>query len=187
LLHFEEVLHTFYHTQGEELLSFKIFAVLVPGLIYFAAVTSQEAVYEAGEQIAVLRKLAVIVASINIVLNLYLVPFAGGFGAASATLISMLAYFLFFDLYLDKAHKIEKLPFLLGGASVYLIYMLMRSLNFGLLSDLLLCPIILFFLFYVMGFFKIEENLQTITTHQQNLIEGGLNHGRHKTGKVEPV
>ena len=187
LLHFEEILHTFYHTQGEELISFKIFTVLVPGLIYFAAVTSQEAVYEAGEQINILRKLAMVIAVINIVLNIYLVPFAGSFGAASATLISMLAYFLLFDLYLDKAHKIKKLPYLLAGASVYLIYMLMRSLNFGLLPDLLLCPIILFFLFYLMGFFKIEENLQTITTHQQNLIEGGLNHGRHKTGKAEPV
>jgi O-antigen/teichoic acid export membrane protein len=187
LLHFEEVLHTFYRTHGEELLSFKIFTVLVPGLIYFAAVTSQEAVYEAGEQIAVLRKLAVIIAIINIVLNIYLVPFAGGFGAASATLISMLAYFLVFDLYLDKAHKIKKIPYMLAGAGVYLIYMLMRSLNFRLLPDLLLCPIILFLVFYFLGFFNVEENLHTITIHQQNLIEGGLNHGRHKTGKAEPV
>jgi O-antigen/teichoic acid export membrane protein len=187
LLHFPEVLHTFYRTHGEELLSFKIFTILVPGLIYFAAVTSQEAVYEASEQIAVLRKLAVIIAIINIVLNIYLVPFAGGFGAASATLVSMLAYFLVFDLYLDKAHKIKKLPYLLAGAAVYFIYMLMRSLNFGLLPDLLLCPIILFFVFYFMGFFNVQENLQPITTHQKNLIEGGLNHGRHKTGKAEPV
>ena len=187
LLHFQEVLHTFYRTHGEELLSFKIFTVLVPGLIYFAAVTSQEAVYEAGEQITVLRKLAMMVASFNIVLNIYLVPFAGGFGAASATLVSMLAYFLVFDLYLDKAHKIRKLPYLLAGAGVYFIYMLMRSLNFGVLLDLLLCPIILFLVFYFIGFFKVEENPQTIITHQQHLIEGGLNHGRHKTGKAEPV
>ncbi|MGD8761569.1 MAG: oligosaccharide flippase family protein [Desulfobacteraceae bacterium] len=187
LLHFEEVLHTFYRTHGEELLSFKIFTVLVPGLIYFAAVTSQEAVYEATEMINVLRKLAVIIAGVNIVLNIYLVPFAGGFGAASATLISMLAYFLLFDLYLDKAHKIRKLPFLFAGAGVYLIYMLMRSLSFGVLLDLLLCPIILFIVFYFMGFFIVEEDLQMITIHQQNFIEGGLNHGRHKTGKAEPV
>ncbi|UCE52610.1 MAG: polysaccharide biosynthesis C-terminal domain-containing protein [Desulfobacterales bacterium] len=187
MLHFPEVLHTFYRTHGEELLSFKIFTVLVPGLIYFASVTSQEAVYEASEQIDVLRKLAVIIAIITIVLNIYLVPFAGGFGAAAATLVSMLAYFLVFDLYLDKAHKIKKLPYLLAGAGVYLIYMLMRSLNLGPLPDLMLCPIILFLVLYVMGFFNVEENLQTITSHQQNLIEGGLNHGKHKTGKAEPV
>lgn len=187
LLHFPEVLHTFYRTHGEELHSFKIFTVLVPGLIYFASITSQEAVYEAGEQIVVLRKLAVIIAGVNIVLNFYLVPFAGGFGAAAATLVSMLAYFLVFDLYLDKAHKIKKLPFLLAGAGVYFIFVLLRSANFGLLPDLLLCPIILFLFFYFMGYFKVEENLQTISTTQQNLIEGGLNHGGHKTGKAEPV
>jgi Ca2+/Na+ antiporter len=99
----------------------------------------------------------------------------------------MLAYFLLFDLYLDKAHKIRKLPFLFAGAGVYLIYMLMRSLSFGVLLDLLLCPIILFIVFYFMGFFIVEEDLQMITIHQQNFIEGGLNHGRHKTGKAEPV
>ncbi len=187
LLHFPEILHTFYRTRGEEILSFKIFTVLVPGLIYFAAVTSQEAVYEANEQVSVLKKLAVIIAIINILLNIYLVPFAGSFGAASATLISMLAYFLVFDFYLDKAHKIKKLSYLLAGAGVYLIYMLMRTLNFGPVPDLLLSPIILFLLFYFMGFFIVEEKLHPATTHHQNLLEGGLNHGRHKVGQSEPV
>ena len=163
LLHFPEILRTFYHTRGEEIVSFKIFTVLVPGLIYFAAVTSQEAVYEAGEQVAVLKKLAVIIAIINIVLNFYLVPFAGGFGAAAATLISMLTYFLIFDLYLDKDHKIKKIPYVLAGAGVYLIYMLMRMLNLGLLADLFLSPVILFALFYGMGFFNIAENAQPQT------------------------
>ena len=187
LLHFPEILHTFYHTRGEELVSFKIFTVLVPGLIYFAAVTSQEAIYEAGEQVAVLKKLAVIIAITNIVLNLYLVPFAGGFGAAAATLISMLAYFLIFDLYLDKDHKIKKIPYLLAGAGVYLIYRLMRMLSLGLLLDLCLSPVILFVLFYFMGFFHIEQDRQSPAMHPQNPIEGGKNNGRHDKGRAESL
>ncbi len=187
LLHFPEILRTFYHTRGEEVVSFKIFTVLVPGLIYFAAVTSQEAVYEAGEKIAVLKKLAVIIAVINIVLNFYLVPFSGGFGAASATLISMLAYFFIFDLYLDKSHKIEKAPYLLAGAGLYLVYMLLHRLNLGLLPDLFLSPLIVFVLFYLMGFFNIAENREPQTKHKANLIEGGPNNGRIETGSAESL
>lgn len=98
LLHFPEVMHAFYHTRGEELLSYAVFTVLVPGLIFFATVTSQEAVYEAHEEISVLKKLAVSIAILNVVLNLYLVPFAGIFGSACATTISMFAYFMAFDI-----------------------------------------------------------------------------------------
>jgi O-antigen/teichoic acid export membrane protein len=159
LLHFPEVLHAFYHTRGEELVSYKVFTVLVPGLIFFAAVTSQEAVYEAREQVSILRKLAVGIAILNIVLNVYLVPFAGIFGAASATMISMLAYFLAFDVFLDKFHKIKKWTYLLAGAGVYLIYMLMRALNFGLMFDAVLIPIILFGLLLSIGFFMVDENV----------------------------
>ena len=187
LLHFPEILRTFYHTRGEELVSFKIFTVLIPGLIYFAAVTSQEAVYEASEKVAVLKKLAVIIAAINIVLNFYLVPFSGGFGAASATLISMLAYFFIFDLYLDKSHKIEKVPYLLAGAGLYLVYMLLHTLNFGLLPDLFLSPLILFVLFYLMGFFNIAENLQPQTVSKINFKQGGPNNGRIETVSAEPL
>ena len=187
LLYFPDVLNAFYHTRGEELLSYNVFTVLVPGLIYFAAVTSQEAVYEAHEQVSVLRKLAVSIAILNIVLNIYLVPFAGIFGAASATMISMLAYFLAFDLFLDKSHKINKWNYIMAGAGVYLIYMLMRALNFGLLFDAVLTPIILFGLFTCIGFFEVDKNGFHKSFNRQNLIEGGYNNGRHETGRGNSV
>jgi O-antigen/teichoic acid export membrane protein len=187
LLHFPEVLHAFYHTRGEELLSFSVFTVLVPGLIYFAAVTSQEAVYEAHEQVSVLKKLAVSIAIVNILLNFYLVPFAGIFGAAYATMISMLAYFLAFDVFLDKFHKIKKWTYLLAGAGVYLIYMLMRALNFGLVLDVVLSPIIVFGLLFFIGFFEVDENVFHKSSNKQRLIEGGYSNGRHETGRAKSV
>jgi len=157
LLHFPDVLNTFYHTRGEQLLSYNVFTVLVPGLIFFAAVTSQEAVYEANEQISSLKKLAMSIAIANILLNFYLVPFAGIYGAACATLISMIAYFIAFDVFLDKSHKIKKWSYLSAAAGVYLICMLMRMLNFGLISNVILTQIILFLVFFGIGFFNPPE------------------------------
>jgi O-antigen/teichoic acid export membrane protein len=187
LLHFPEVLHAFYHTRGEELLSYSVFTVLVPGLIFFATVTSQEAVYEAHEQVSVLKKLAVGIAILNIFLNVYLVPFAGIFGAASATMISMLVYFLAFDIFLDKSHKIKKWTYLLAGAGVYLIYMLMQALNFGMAFDAVLAPIILFGLLFCIGFFEVDENVLHKSIGRQRLTEGGYRHGKHETGRANSV
>lgn len=102
---FVKKLRDYFPTIGEgtfELAINLVVMVLVPGLIFFAAITAQEAVYEANEQIYSLKKLAMSIAISNILLNLYLVPFAGIFGAACATMISMIAYFIAFDVFPDK-------------------------------------------------------------------------------------
>ena len=127
------------------------------------------------------------IAIANILLNFYLVPFAGIFGAACATLISMIAYFIAFDVFLDKSHKIKKWSYLSAAAGVYLIYMLMRTLNFGLISNVILTPIILFLVFFGIGFFNVEANALHNTLDRQRLIEGGNNNGRLQTGRPESV
>ena len=58
LLYFPDILNLFFHVRGEGLLSFRIFSAIVPGLVFFAAVTSQEPVYEAGNQVSSLKKLS---------------------------------------------------------------------------------------------------------------------------------
>lgn len=157
LLYFPDILNIFFQASGEELLSFKIFTVIVPGLIFFAAVTSQEPVYEASEQESDLKKIILIMTAVNTVLNFYLVPFAGVFGAAAATMISMLVYFFVFDRYLAGPQKIKKTPYMFAGAGVYLLYMLMHNLDINFIISLVLIPPGLFVMLLAMGFFHFEE------------------------------
>ncbi|UCD80486.1 MAG: lipopolysaccharide biosynthesis protein [Desulfobacterales bacterium] len=157
LLHFPDILNFFFDTRGEELLSYRIFAVFAPGLIFFAAFTSQEPVYEAGEHLSALKKLVVIVVVVNTVLNIYLVPFAGVFGAAAATMISMLVYFFVFDRFLTESQRIKKAPYLIAGAGVYLLYALMQVFKFNLMIDFFLIPLGLFVMLVVTGFFHLEH------------------------------
>jgi O-antigen/teichoic acid export membrane protein len=158
LLYFPELLNAFFHVRGEELFSYRIFSVIVPGLIFFAAITSQEPVYEAAEQVSDLKKLIFIVTLVNAGLNIYLVPFAGVFGAAVATMISMLVYFLVFDRCLTGSLRIRKFSYLFAGAGVYLLYLLMRASDFRVVISLLLIPAGLFAMLLAMGFFYIEDS-----------------------------
>lgn len=157
LLHFPDILNLIFHTRGEELLSFRVFAVFAPGIIFFAAFTSQEPVYEAAEQLSDLKKIVLIVSVIDTALNIYLVPFAGVFGAAAATMISMLVYFFVFDRFLAESQRIKKAPYLLAGAGVYLIYALMTVVKFSLVADFFIIPLGLFAMLLVMGYFHIEQ------------------------------
>jgi len=156
LLHFPDILNLIFHTRGGELLSFRVFAVFAPGLIFFAAFASQEAVYEAGEQVSDLKKIVLIVTVVDTSLNIYLVPFAGVFGAAAATMISMLVYFLIFDRFLAESQRISKAPYLFAGAGVYLLYALMTVVKFSPVIDFFLIPLGLFVMLLVMGYFHIE-------------------------------
>lgn len=157
LLHFPDILNLIFHTRGEELLSFRVFAVFAPGLIFFAAFTSQEAVYEAAEQLSDLKKVVLAVSAVDLMLNIYLVPFAGVFGAAAATMISMLVYFFVFDRFLAESWRIKKAPYLFAGAAVYLLYALMTAVRFSLVTDFFLIPSGLFLMLLVMGFFHIDQ------------------------------
>jgi O-antigen/teichoic acid export membrane protein len=156
LLHFPDILNLLFHSRGGELLSFRVFAVFAPGLIFFAAVASQEAVYEAADQVSDLKKIVLIVTVVDTALNIYLVPFAGVFGAAAATMISMLVYFFIFDRFLTESRRITKAPYLFAGAGVYLLYALMAVVKFSLVIDFFLIPLGLFVMLLVMGYFQIE-------------------------------
>jgi O-antigen/teichoic acid export membrane protein len=158
LLYFPAVLDGLFHVRGEELLSYRIFSVIVPGLIFFAAITSQEPVYEACDRVSDLKKIILIITAVHTALNIYLVPFAGVFGAAAATMISMLVYFIVFDRYLAGSQRIKKTSYLFAGAGVYLLYMLVRTFDFNFVVSLLLIPASLFAMLLAMGFFHLEED-----------------------------
>jgi len=158
LLYFPDILNVFFDVRGEALVSCRIFSVIIPGLIFFAALTSQEPIFEANDQVSDLKKIIFIITTVNTALNIYLIPFAGVFGAAAATMISMLVYFIVFDLYLAGSQRIRKTSYLFAGAGVYLLYMLMRALDFSFMIGLLLIPASLFVMLLAMGFFHLEES-----------------------------
>jgi O-antigen/teichoic acid export membrane protein len=139
-----------------------IFTVLLPGLLFFSVVTAQEPLYEAQGRVKSLQKLILIVSFINLVLNFYLVPFAGFFGAATATTISMLFYFCLFGRHLDKIFRIEKILYLLAGAEIYLVYMIFHKLNFGFLITFWLMPIVLFILFSLVNLFYFKKGYSVV-------------------------
>ena len=172
LLYFAEILQTFFHTRGEAMISYRIFTVIVPGLLFYAPVTASDAIYEAEGRVDSLRSIIFSIAVVNLVLNFYLIPFAGFFGAATATMISMLLYFFVFGIRLRRVYRPAKTSYLLAGGGVYLTYVLMRWLEAGWAVTLWLVPVVLFLLLCFMGFFKFEQN--TLATMAKRHVKQDL-------------
>ena len=101
LLYFSKIVQSLYLDQGESMVSFYVFAEILPGLLFFSAVTSQEPLYEAEEKVAFLQKTVILIALLNFTLNCFFVPFAGFFAAAFATSGSMFVYFILFGKHLN--------------------------------------------------------------------------------------
>ena len=111
LTYFPGLLEGLYHVHGKSMVPFYIFAEIVPGLLFFATVTPLEPLYEAEDKVGLLQRTDLRVASLNVVLNLFFVPFAGFYGAAFATSASMFVYFILFGKHLDSALRIDKMKY----------------------------------------------------------------------------
>jgi O-antigen/teichoic acid export membrane protein len=153
LLYYPNTLGLIFRTRGEEMLSFRLFEVILPGLLLCASAMVAEPLYEALEQIVAFRRLILTVFAVNVFLNLYLIPFAGYFGAATATMVSMTIYFLLFGRGLDARFRPAKLQYLSAGAAVYVVFVVMRSVQTALDVGVWLLPVMLSLLFYGIGFF----------------------------------
>ena len=137
-------------------MSFTIFSVFVPGLIFYGAFSAQDSLYEAVGQVAHLRRLTMITSGINVVLTFYLVPVAGFYGAAIATMITMLLYFGLFGRDLKPPIRIEKTTYMVAGLAVYLVYAMFEGWDIGLAASTWLAPVILWLLFYLIGMFGVD-------------------------------
>ncbi len=157
MLYFPFILNAIFHVTGQASGPFQVFSVLIPGLLYFSAVTSQDPVYEAEKRAGILQRHVLTVTLINLGLNCYLVPFAGLMGAAFATMLSMMAYFLIFGRGTSLRHLLDKPVFLLAGAAVYLTYVIVRALDAGLMITVWLVPALLFIFLFVMDFFNFDK------------------------------
>ncbi len=159
LLYYPSTLGLVFRTRGEEMLSFRLFEVIVPGLLLCASAMAAEPLYEALEQVAAFRRLIMTVFVANLVLNLYLIPFAGYFGAAAATMISMTLYFLLFGTQLATLFRPAKRQYLAAGAGVYVVFVVMRTLQSELAIGVWLLPVLLGLVFYGTGFFHGEPQV----------------------------
>ena len=158
LLFFQEIVQTLYLVQGENVASFYVFAEILPGLIFFSAVTSQEPLYEAVGKVAALQKNILAAASLNFIGNCFFVPFGGFFGAAFATSVTMFAYFLMYGRGLKPMRLLPKARFFYAGAAVYLAYILFRRFDLGVLPAVMTVPVVLFVMFYLVGLFDFESD-----------------------------
>jgi O-antigen/teichoic acid export membrane protein len=160
LLYYTEILNRLFDFHGEELVSFQVFTLLLPGLLFFSAFTLQEPVYEACGRLDLLQKLVLTASGVNLALNLYLVPFAGPHGAAFATTGSMLTYFLIFGRGLGQTCSIRKTNFILAAGISYLTYELFHWLDLSFAVSIWFVPAALFALLTLVGFFDFEDRPQ---------------------------
>jgi O-antigen/teichoic acid export membrane protein len=143
------------------LLSFRLFEVLLPGLLLCASVVAAEPLYEALGEIVALRRMIFQVFAVNLALNIYLVPSAGLYGAAVATSIAMVLYCLLFGYGLDSRFRLDKTEYFVAGAAVYVTYMVMRKLQAGIAASVWLLPAILLVLFHAVDFFADAQTSAT--------------------------
>jgi O-antigen/teichoic acid export membrane protein len=161
LLYFPKVLDLLFELREETTQSFKIFLVFVPGLIFYAPFSAQEPVYEALGQAQQLKQLTLITAGINLLLSLYLVPAAGIFGAAAATMITMLAHFILFGRHLTLGSNLHKSTFATAGLALYLVYALLETVSWGPTVNFWLGPMLVILGFYGCGVFGVELDSKT--------------------------
>ncbi len=133
--------------------SFTVFALVLPGLVFFSAVTSLEPVFEARQQTARLKRLTLVVAVANLILNLNLIPFAGIEGAAMATAGAMFVYFFLFFRLLPPDLRGVRISWPGAAAALYLTYVLHASANLGMIFSLMLTPILFGAVLWMVGFF----------------------------------
>lgn len=157
LLAYPLVIRTIFPIQSGTPVSFHVFSVLLPGLLYFGAASILEPVYTVQGKSSQLGVIALRVFLLNAFLNFYLVPHAGIAGAAAATTISLFIYFLASGRGLDSESRLPKGKYLLAGAVVYLCYVLFSTVKMPGLLTLTGMVLSLSVLFYLTGFFEEGE------------------------------
>lgn len=157
IIYFPEMLNAVFNTHGEERAAFRLFAYMLPGLFYYASLIVSEPLYEGMKEDDTLRRVVWYVMAINLGLNLYLVPYAGIEGSAVATMLSMVAYSIFFVKGLPFERSRSFFPLALGGGAVYLEYILLKNLKTHLFLELVSIPLVLYVLFSIAGVYDRSE------------------------------
>lgn len=160
LLYFPAILDFFFEIRGEAAQSFRLFLVFVPGLVFYTVFSAQEPIYEALSRAHDLKQLTLTTAGINLFLCLYLVPAAGVYGAAAATMTTMLVHFLLFGRGLEIGPGLRKSSLMTAGLAFYLVYTLLDEAAWGPVVTFWLGPMLLGLGFYGCGIFGVKQDLQ---------------------------
>ncbi len=129
ILYYEKAITFFFPERIQIRDSLLIFEELAVGLLFYASVAAAEPVFEATDRIEALRKIVVRILALNLALNLYLVPYARAVGAATASAVSMIAFFLMFATGPDPLLRIHRAKYFCAGAGTYLCYRLFHALD----------------------------------------------------------
>ena len=166
LLYFPHILRAVFKVQGDLPIFFRIFSLLLPGLLLFSSTVVLEPLFNievlntgSGEQ--GLNRIALRVFIINAFLNLYLIPFAGVSGAAIATTLSLMIYFFLFVRGIGSKGDIPMKAYLLSGALVYVAYHILESVNIPFLVVVPLVAIVLPILFGVVGLYSNQQESES--------------------------
>lgn len=160
LLYFPIVLDFLFVIRGEAAQSFRLFLVFAPGLVFYTVFSAQEPIYEALNRASDLKQLTLTTAAINLFLSFYLVPAAGVYGAAAATMTTMLIHFLLFGRHLEIGPGLSKSSLMTAGMTLYLIYTFLDGAALGPPVTIWLGPLLLVMGFYGCGIFGVKQDLQ---------------------------
>ncbi|MDF1535716.1 MAG: hypothetical protein P1S46_04335 [bacterium] len=153
LLYFPHILRAVFQVQGDVPVFFRVFSLLLPGLLIFIPTVVAEPLFiRAGEENE-LNRIAMKVFILNAFLNFYLIPFAGVFGAAMATTVSLAVYFFLFSRKLGGGKILSIQAYLLAGAIVYCGYHVMSSVRLRAVAVIGVIAVTLPVLFWVVGLY----------------------------------
>ena len=158
LLYFPAVIEFFFDTRQAAAQAFQIFVIFIPGLIFYGPFSAQEPVYEALDRALDLKRLTMTVATINLCLTFYLVPAAGTFGAAAATMLTMVCHAALFGRRLNRVPSLDKSTFIVGGLGLYLLYVTLKWLAWPAAVTILAGPALIGILFYACGIFGVQPD-----------------------------
>jgi len=150
LLHFNGILHFFFLTSGEETVAYKLFLFFLPGLLFFSLTIIFEAALSVSNRIHQLKNIILFIVVLNIGLNLYLVPYAGFYGAAFATMVSMCVYFLLMLRTINLGMmKSFGLTYMSACALLFILYKLLKLFSLPFFIE----PLAVFSVYYLTGVF----------------------------------
>ncbi|BBO92625.1 lipopolysaccharide biosynthesis protein [Desulfosarcina ovata] len=132
--------------------AFAVFALVLPGLVFHCLATALGPLFEADQENFKLKRLTLVVALVNLVLNLNLIPFAGIAGAALSTTVAMFVHFWLFCRWLPVDMKNIGIFWPGAAAALYLTYVPLAALNVGPLASLLLALLLFGTLLWSSGY-----------------------------------
>jgi hypothetical protein len=171
LLNFPVVVNLLFGSRNDLMMPFMVFVILLPGLLYFSSFVFQEPLYEAVAAVIPLRTMVLTISMVNLLLNIYFIPFAGIQGAAFATTGSMLIYFVLFGRDTIKNLQLNKMMYVHAGAVLYVTYTILEYLDMSFFMTIWLIPVLLFIFYTVINMFN---RIFFTDTQIQILKQGGI-------------